>query len=165
MKKISFVRSLLFSAALFFLIASALLIPHNPARAEEGSYLTYTGDVTTLWCEHIPDDGSTYWWPLAVNDMNGDSLPDAILKTRKVWEDYKFLGRSGIDGDPLWEVEHNGFGYLDAGEVGDMNGDGRADFITYERVDSDFSVSAYNGFNGALFWSENITDNFDKHLF
>jgi hypothetical protein len=161
MKRFSCVRSLLLPAALFFLLASALLIPPGSARADEGSYLNYTGDVTALWCETLPDDGSTYWWPLAVNDMNGDGLPDAILKTKIGFDDYKYLARSGIDGAPLWEVEHTSFGYIDAGEVGDMNGDGRADVITYERVNSNFCVSAYNGFNGDLFWSENITDNFD----
>jgi hypothetical protein len=151
-------HNLLILALLFSLLASTLLfIPSGPARADVGSYLTYSGDVTALWCETIPDDGSYFWWPLAVNDMNGDGLPDTILKTSKAGEDYKYLARSGIDGAPLWELEHSGFGYMDAGEVGDMNGDGRADVVTYERVDSTFTVSAHNGFNGALFWSENVT--------
>jgi hypothetical protein len=161
MKKFPYLHSLLLTAALFFLLASVLLIPHNSARADEGSYLTYTGDVTALWCENIPDDGSYFWVPLAVNDMNGDGITDVILKTMKDWRDYKYLAKSGSDGAPLWELEHSGFGYMNLGEVGDMNGDGRADVITYERVDNTFTVSARNGFNGALFWSENVT-NFDN---
>jgi hypothetical protein len=131
-------------------------------------------ELTSSWIKHFcmgpPDDQNGLQWPetCGVGDFNGDGFDDVIAINKDYATVWVALnnGASKFSSSAMWSPSDKAFCYgNEVCGVGDFNGDGRDDVITYLRSTASGKVGyVYVGLsNGARFpksdinlWSDNF---------
>jgi predicted lactoylglutathione lyase len=121
-------------------------------------------DGTHLWEDSISGENA-YIDPEVVGDLDGDGLPDALVRSSKGPSDnqtQKVIAKTGTNGTHLWEESITGveaYMYVEATE--DLDGDRLPDVVVTSEVglydNVTLNLTAKKGLNGTHLWEESIT--------
>ena len=124
-------------------------------------------DGTHLWEESVTGYYA-YIEAQVVGDLDGDSLPDVLVRSWVGPSDNQtqtVIAKKGSDGSHLWEEPISGDNaYIEAQVVGDLDGDGLPDVLVYSYVgpedNSTATVIAKRGSDGTHLWEEPISGDY-----
>jgi predicted lipoprotein with Yx(FWY)xxD motif len=131
------------------------------AIAKKGS------DGSHLWEESISGNNA-YIDAEVVGDLDGDSLPDVLVRTSVGPSDnqtYTVIAKKGSDGSHLWEESTSGNNaHIEAQVVGDLDGDGLPDVLVNSYVGPEDNITATviakKGSDGTHLWEESISGDY-----
>ena len=139
-------------------------------RADAGSAYVYSGaDGSLLYQKDGGATGDTFGWSVsAAGDVNWDGMADFIVGATRAdpggrADAGSVYVYSGADGSLLYQrdggAEYNNFGHS-VSAAGDVNGDGKADFIVGERLADPGgrlgagSAYVYSGADGSILYQK-----------
>ena len=123
-------------------------------------------DGNLFWSQSVTGEDA-FMRPFSYCDLDGDGKDDVIVESGSrrygsSTNDYAMYAKRGYDGNLFWSQSVTGGG-MQAYLYCDLDGDGKDDVVVGSRrcdsATSEYTVSVYakRGYDGDLFWSQNIT--------